>query len=196
MNKKGFTLVELIAMLVVMGVIMAIAIPNISGIVKSNRESIAVEDVNKMIGNSKQKMETGRAKYPKKDECVVMSLKFLDNNNDFKKGVNDGDYDTEESVIIVAKKALSAGSSTTEYKYFVRLVEVKSSQTYVVDFVDYDAYSKEPTKYSSKLKNFNDAEKLKLKTATKDAIKTKINGWYNTAYGGTLCNSVKEVYSE
>jgi len=94
------------------------------------------------------------------------------------------------------KKELSAGSTTSKYVYFVRLVEVKSSQTYVVDFVDYDVYTKDPKKHSGRLKNFTDAEKLKPKTSSKNAIKNKLNSWYAESNEGTLCDSVVEVYNE
>ena len=196
MNQKGFTLVELIAMMVVLSVLMAITIPNISGIIKNNRESIGVEDVNKMIGNAKQKMETKRASFPGKNECVVMSLKFIDNNNDFKKGVNDGEYDKLESFVIITKKQMSGSTTTSQYKYYVRLVEEKSSKHYIVDLVDYDEFSKNPDKHTATIKEFTETEKLNLLTSTKEEIKQKINEvLYDPTKATVLCDSIREVYS-
>jgi len=47
-NKKGFTLVELLAVIVILAIILAIAIPSITGLIDSQRES-AFESNIKMI---------------------------------------------------------------------------------------------------------------------------------------------------
>ena len=121
MNRKGFTLVELIAMLVVIAILMAIAIPNISGVLKKNRENIGV---------------TGKAKYPASNgDCVVMTLKYINNNNDFKSGVNGGLYNDTESIIVIKKSLLDASASTSTYKYYIRLVETKGEQVYMMNLV-------------------------------------------------------------
>ena len=46
MNKKGFTLVELIAIIVILGVVLVIAIPTVSNIVENSR----IESFNKSEG--------------------------------------------------------------------------------------------------------------------------------------------------
>ena len=193
MSQKGFTLVELIAMLVVMGVLMAITIPNISGIIKNNRESIGIEDVNKMVGNAQQKMESKKAKYPKNvNDCVVFSLKYLDTNDDFKQGVNGGEYDKEESIIVVAKKRIT--DITNEYKYYIRLVELKNNKFYVINFVDYDDFAANPEKYTSKVMNMQESDKLKVETSTKAQLKTKLEVLKDKE-GTAVCNTVAEIYS-
>ena len=190
MNQKGFTLVELIAMLVVITILMAITIPNISGILKKNRENISVEDINKMVGNTKTKIETGKAKYPAiAGQCAVMSLQFIDNNNDIKTGVNGGLYDKLESFIIVKKEQISAETASNHFKYYIRLVEVEGDNTYVIDLVDYDEYAKNPDEYVSQLVNFTDDKKLKIETSTKNEVKNKINSMETG-----LCTSISEVY--
>ena len=197
MNQKGFTLVELIAMMVVIAVLMAITIPNISGIIKNNRESIGVEDVNKMVGNAKTKIETGKIKTPAKNECVVMSLEYLDSNNDFKTGINSGTYDKQESIIVITKKQISG--ATNEYKYYMRLVEQKGNQYYisqnksgVVKLIDYDEFAKDPEKNGPKITNFTDDMHFYLNNgATDAALKQKIN-----SMNSGLCNSVVGIYTD
>ena len=53
MNKKGFTLVELLVMLVVLGILIGITVPNIAGILKDNRKSMSYDDASRMIENAK-----------------------------------------------------------------------------------------------------------------------------------------------
>lgn len=43
-NNKGFTLVEILAMLLVLGIIVAITIPNITGILSGQKENVYIED--------------------------------------------------------------------------------------------------------------------------------------------------------
>jgi type IV pilus assembly protein PilA len=47
-NKKGFTLIELIAVLVVLVIILAIAVPSITGVIKSAKEKVCVLDAGMM----------------------------------------------------------------------------------------------------------------------------------------------------
>ena len=194
MNRKGFTLVELIAMMVVIAVLMVIAVPNISGIVKNNRESIGVEDINKMIGNAKTKIETGKVKAPGLNECIVISLNYLDSNNDFKTGINGGEYEKNESVIIVKKVKVTGTTATNRYKYYFRTIEVKNGKNYVtkdkngsIRFVDFDDFKNNPGKYTPI--QASSYRELGLNSNTNEGIKNSIN----TINSG-LCSSVVEVY--
>lgn len=48
-NKKGFTLVELLAVIVILAIILAIAVPGISGIINNSRRSAFEADVKMII---------------------------------------------------------------------------------------------------------------------------------------------------
>lgn len=122
MNQKGFSLVELIGMVVVLGVLMVITVPNIAGILKNNKENIVKEDINKIVSNAKNKINTKQAKSPpSQDDCVVMTLDYVDSNNDLKSGLNGGKYNREESFIVIRKEREQGNSYS--YRYYVRLVE-------------------------------------------------------------------------
>jgi prepilin-type N-terminal cleavage/methylation domain-containing protein len=48
-NKKGFTLVELLAVIVILAIILAIAVPGISSMIESSKESSFESDVKMLI---------------------------------------------------------------------------------------------------------------------------------------------------
>lgn len=155
MNRKGFTLVELIAMVVVLGIIMTIAVPNIVGVVNNNKKSIAIEDANKLVRNAKQTFQTKKATYPKDDECIFMTLKYLNINDDFTTGVNGGEYDKTQSFVIV-KKEENTNTSANQYNYYFRLLEIKGNvanrKYYQMGLTEYKTFENEPETYSSVIK--------------------------------------------
>ena len=56
MNKKGFTLVELLAVIVILAIILAIAVPSITGILNSAKRSAFQADVKLIIKGIEYKM--------------------------------------------------------------------------------------------------------------------------------------------
>ncbi len=60
MNKKGFTLVELLAVIVVLAIILAIAVPGISGIIKKSTMSSMKSDTKLVLKSiDLKKLEIG-----------------------------------------------------------------------------------------------------------------------------------------
>ncbi|MBT2681654.1 type II secretion system protein [Bacillus sp. ISL-35] len=52
-NQRGLTLVELLAVIVILGIIAAIAVPSIGGIIEKSKEDAAVADALQIIGAAK-----------------------------------------------------------------------------------------------------------------------------------------------
>ena len=94
-NNKGFTLVELLATLVVLGIIMAIAVPNVISVVQKNRKKTLIEDAKKMLSMAQYKVA--------KENVTVTrtyTLRELDITEELKKGPNGELYDRNNSKVV------------------------------------------------------------------------------------------------
>ena len=134
MNIKGFTLVELLAMMVVLGIIIGVAVPNIMGIMAGQKVNIIKNDVEKMVEASKVKMSTDKTiTKPTDGKCIVFALNNLNDNQDIEAGPNGGEYKQYESFVVVKR-------SGSRYEYYTRLVEeVKANDYFGVDGVEINA---------------------------------------------------------
>ena len=81
-SKKGFTLVELLAVIVILAVILAIAVPGISNMIESSKRN-AFESSLKMILKAAElkKLEDGSFDPTQLDETTVKTLLNIDNSN-------------------------------------------------------------------------------------------------------------------
>lgn len=148
MNKKGFTLIEVLAMLVVLGILMAVSIPNITGIVNQHKNNVIKSDVNKMVDATKIKMATDEdvSKHkPEVGDCIVLSLKYLNYNEDIGSGPHEGKYLNYESFVVVKRE-------THEYKYYVRLIEKNKDEYYGIKGKDYADIDPDESDYIEDLK--------------------------------------------
>jgi type II secretory pathway pseudopilin PulG len=135
LNRKAFTLVELLAMLVVLGILIGITVPNITGILNQQKTNGFVEDATKMVNRTKTKMSSDSSiKKPVAGHCLVFTLNYLNDNDDIDTGPNGGSYLDYNSFVIVTRQG-------TEYKYYIRLVEDNGSDGYYgVSFSEYTSF--------------------------------------------------------
>lgn len=131
-NSKGFTLVELLAMLVVLGILMAVAIPNITGIMRNNRLNGYKGDAKQMVEKTNIMVsKTKSIKKPEAGECLIFTLDYLNTNDDLTAGPNGGFYDQQESFVIYTRQG-------QKYDYYVRLIEEVDGNRIGMDFIQYD----------------------------------------------------------
>ena len=178
-NNKGFTLVELLAMLVVLGILMAITVPNISGILSQQKETAFIEDASKLINTAKMKMSTDREiKRPANGNCIVFSMTYLDKAAEMKISADGGTYIREDSYVLVSR-------SGSKIDYTVRLVETtKCGDVYGIDAEPLEILEKEGTS----LLDIRDLEGYNLNIATPDSIKT-MDPFYS------MCTEIEAVYN-
>lgn len=79
MNKKGFTLIELIAVVAILGIITIVAVPNIINMVDNGRKSHFITDAREMISKAKYQIKLDKYKdnFTVVDGCKIISASRL-----------------------------------------------------------------------------------------------------------------------
>ncbi len=141
LNNKGFTLVELLAAMVILAAIMAIAVPNIIGILNNSKADTYVEDAKKMLSLVEYKVRANPSLRPSTGSCIIQ-LKDLD-NSEFKNPPNNGEYDFNNSFVLVTKQVVDG---KTRYEYFVTIIEDLKEGNRGIENKSYtDLYTNEPS---------------------------------------------------
>ena len=84
-NKKGFTLVELLAAIVILGLLITFAFPTITRMVFKSREKIYIADAQKLVAQAEYRLRANNSEIEKPDpgNCIVLSLLYLDNQDSY-----------------------------------------------------------------------------------------------------------------
>ncbi len=121
-NNKGFTLVELLAVVAILGIIMAITIPNILGFIDRNERTTYVEDAKKLIAIAEAEY---RSNTSLDTNPIILTLDDL-NAVDIIDGPKGNEYNRENSYVIIYDQP----GGDVEYEYFVSLYETSDSGIY------------------------------------------------------------------
>ena len=121
-NKKGFTLVELLATLVILGLLTVIAAPNIIGILTNTKLNTYISDANKLQTLAEYKFRSdSKITRPSEGQCIVLTMNYL-GTSEFKNPPYGGTYNTGNSFVAIKKEG-------NEYKYYVQIMEdVKANE--------------------------------------------------------------------
>lgn len=128
-NNKGFTLVELLATVVVIGVLILISVPNMVGVINKNKDSNYIDDARRMQSLAEYRFRTeDKDKIANEADCILYTLNNLNKNQEFDKTPDDDGsgskkYDFENSFVVVKKVS-------NEYKYYVFLTTNDDKQMY------------------------------------------------------------------
>ncbi len=126
-NNAGFSMMELLAAVVVLGILMGIAIPAVMNVMQDQRHKTYVDDAVRLSSNMEYKMNSDNmVPVPAVGSCIAMNLAYLDNNT-FNDAPNDGEYDRLGS-FVVAKRV--SATADVEYVYYVRLLEKMKGGNY------------------------------------------------------------------
>ena len=135
-KNSGFTMVELLAAIVVLGVMMMVAVPTVMEVLRDTRNSTYVDDAIRLVSTMEYRMNSDNMMpVPARGGCLVVNLTQIDNNT-FGSAPYDGEYERSKSFVVARRwtrseiddadaEALANGtvSKAKEYSYYVRLME-------------------------------------------------------------------------
>ena len=101
-NNYGFTMVELLAAIVILGILSTLAIPAIMGVVHRGKNKIYVSDALKLISIAEMeiRMKSDYIKKPDDGKCIVLSMHYL-NPSELDSPPNGGKYMEYYSYVVV-----------------------------------------------------------------------------------------------
>ena len=175
-NSLGFTLIELIATITILGIIMLIAVPNVISVVTKNKNQTYVNDARKFVTLAKYKFESdANIMRPTSTNCAVIMLSSVD-RSELQSGPEDGTYETDSNATDQSYVVIKYENST--YVYYVQLIETYSNKNNTAQKKGID------------LMNYDDLVQIDAKNS---AIKT--SGWINTgSMGATTGCTDSDIY--
>lgn len=140
-NERGLTLIELLAVIVILGIIAAIAIPSIGGLIDNSKKDAHVANAQQMINAAKIAVTADKDLIPADGKFTVIPLKYLEDKG-YLETVKDPDGDTNSYVKATqgsggdvskdqdkdpnaAYSYVLIKNESTKLKYYVKLVNSK-----------------------------------------------------------------------
>lgn len=135
-NKQGFTMVELLATITILGIIMLIAVPNVLSIIDKNKKRTYVEDAKKMqvLAEYKLRSDTTIEK-PRSGYAIAITLQSMD-VTELSSAPEGGEYSGSESFVLISNE-----SGT--YKYYVAIKETYDGGERGMNLTDLDVLNGE-----------------------------------------------------
>jgi type IV pilus assembly protein PilA len=118
-NERGLTLIELLAVIVILGIIAAIAIPAIGGLIDNSKKDAHVSNAQQMINAAKIAVTSDKDLVPADGGTKTITLKQLEDDG-YLETVKDPDktqngYDKNNSYVMIQ-------NSNNKLSYSVKLV--------------------------------------------------------------------------
>lgn len=111
-NNKGFTLVETIAVIIILGVVLSIAVPSITNVVKSTNKNRMISDAETFISEVKEYVESDTIGNTPKDN----KYKLVDIKSKLSKSPYGGNYNMESSFVIINNNSYTVCLTDDKYE--------------------------------------------------------------------------------
>lgn len=189
-NNKGFTLVELLAALVILGVLSMLALPTVVNLLGNSRDKLYITDAKKLISQAEYKFRVASSEIEKPDDgdCLILSMVYLD-NSDFDNPPNNGEYVREASYVVVK-------NNNGNFEFSVELVEeVEKGVFKGVEL------SKDSNLSTSSVRHVVSFKKDDLYFVENNTVMGKYSGnqvdtsYINSKLGASYVNSISKVYN-
>lgn len=111
-NDKGFTLVETIAVIIILGVVLSIAVPSITNVVKSTNKNRMISDAETFISEVKEYVESDTiGNTPNDNKYKLVNIK-----SKLSKSPYGGNYNMESSFVIINNNSYTVCLTDDKYK--------------------------------------------------------------------------------
>ena len=121
MNKKAFTLIEIIIVIVIIGSILLFAIPEVVKVTENSKIDSMLIDAKNMVELTKNYIISGKGKYPDPGGEQRFTLKKIDPNENIKASPFGSIYDRDSSQVVVTIDG-------TTYLFTVTLIDKKGNK--------------------------------------------------------------------
>ena len=119
-NEKGLTLIELLAVIVILGIIAAIAIPSIGGLIDNSKKDAHVANAQQMINAAKIAVTADKSLIPSSGQSKNITLEQLEDNGylETMKDPDNGTYNKGGSFVKIT-------NNDNKLSYSVKLINDK-----------------------------------------------------------------------
>ncbi|KYD32814.1 prepilin-type N-terminal cleavage/methylation domain-containing protein [Parageobacillus toebii] len=138
-SERGLTLIELLAVVVILGIIAAIAIPAIGGLIDNSKKDAHVSNAQQMINATKIAVTSDKDLIPDNGKYTLVYLNYLENEG-YLETVKDPDGNTNSykkgpSTSNQPRKNLS-GDPKTSYSYVLIQQDNNNKLSYYVKLIN------------------------------------------------------------
>lgn len=101
MNRKGFTFIELLATIVILGILTSLTVSTLLRTIERSRNKVYINDASTMVAQAEYlaKSKPNKIKRPTHNNCVVILLNVF-NSDDFSSPPNGGKYSVTKSFVV------------------------------------------------------------------------------------------------